>query len=254
MIALDLAQIDLTIAQFFLPFVRILALIAVVPVLGNRAIPARLKVGLAALITVASAPLLPPPTAIAVDSWLGFVLVAREVMIGIALGLMVRIIFAAIELAGDIIGLQMGLSFAGYVDPGSSSGTAVAAFLRTIAVLLFLSIDGHLLLVIGVTESFERIPIALDNASFLQARKLLALASQMFVIALSLALPIIVILLIANLGLGVISRVAPQLNMFAVSFPLTLFVGLGALMLVMPYLASPLVKVMERGVSWIATP
>jgi flagellar biosynthesis protein FliR len=254
MISLSFAQLDGYLAQLILPFVRILALISVVPVLGNRSVPVRVKIALAALITVVAVPSLTLPSAAQLDSLPGMMLLAREFFIGITLGFAVRIVFAAIEMCGELIGLQMGLSFAGYFDPNSGSGTAISAYLRTVAILLFLSINGHLLVIAGVVDSFERIPIALDGNALLQAKRAVALGSQMFAIALSLALPVIVVLLIANIGMGVMSRVAPQLNIFAVSFPLTLLTGLATLTLLLPYLSNPLISAIQRSTTLLMRP
>jgi len=254
MISFSLAQLDGYLAQLILPFVRILALITVVPVLGNRSVPARVKIALAALITVVAVPSLPLPSVVSLDSAPGMMLLVREFIIGISLGFAVRVVFAAVEMCGELIGLQMGLSFAGYFDPNTGSGTATSAYLRTIAILMFLAVNGHLLMIAGIVDSFERIPIALDGASVLQAKRAVALGTQLFSLALSLSLPVIVVLLIANVGLGVMSRVAPQLNIFEVSFPLTLLTGFATLALILPYLGNPLVSAMQRSAGLLMRP
>lgn len=253
MISFSLSALDGYIAQFFFPFVRIMALISVAPVLGNRSIPARVKVALAVLITVAAAPLLPAAYDYPVDSYKGYLTIGREVLIGVAMGLTVRFIFAAIEMGGEITGLQMGLSFAGYIDPSSgSNNTAVSSYFGIMAVLIFLSINGHLLLISGVVESFQRIPIGLSADSVMMAKKLVMMGAQIFSVALSIALPIIVVLLVVNLGLGLMSRIAPQLNVFAVGFPITLTVGLCSILLMLPYMERPLRVLLEHGAAAIS--
>jgi flagellar biosynthetic protein FliR len=241
------AALDGHIAQFFFPFVRIMAMMAIVPVLGNRAIPARLKVALAALITMAAAPLLPQDYPVPIDSYQGYLIVGREILIGAAMGLTVRLIFAAIEMGGEIAGLQMGLSFAGYIDPSSgSNNTAVSSYFGIIAVLLFLSINGHLLLISGLVNSFQHIPIG-GGADLIGISKSIAhMGAKIFSVALSISLPIIVTLLVVNLGLGIMSRIAPQLNVFAIGFPISLTVGLCAVLFLLPYMERPLRILLEQ--------
>ncbi len=246
------ADLDGYIAQFFFPFVRIMAMMAVVPVLGNRAIPARVKVALAVLITIAAAPMLPQSYSAPVDSYLGYLTIGREILIGAAMGLTVRLIFAAIEMGGEIAGLQMGLSFAGYIDPSSgSNNTAVSSYFGIIAVLLFLSINGHLLLISGVVNSFQYIPIGAGADLVGIFKSVAQMGSKIFSVALSISLPIIVTLLVVNLGLGIMSRIAPQLNVFAVGFPISLTVGLCAVLFLLPYMERPLRILLEQNTSML---
>ncbi len=250
MVSISTAQFDFWIAQFFWPMVRILAMIAVAPMLGNRSIPIRVKVALAILVTIVAAPSLPPAPVTAIDSYPGFLQIAREILIGVSLGFAVRVVFAAVEMAGELVGLQMGLSFAGYIDPTSGgAANVISRYFGTIAVLLFLSINGHLLLIYGVIESFQTIPITLDGDVLLQGKRLLALGAELFRIALTIALPFVILLLMVNLAMGVMSRVAPQLNIFAVGFPVTLTVGMTALLLILPYLANPMTAALEKSIA-----
>lgn len=246
MISFSHAALQSYIADFFLPFARIMALIAVAPVLGNRAIPARVKIALGVLVTVSVAPILDMASTIPLDSFMGFLAIGREILIGVAMGLSVRLIFAAIEMGGEIAGLQMGLSFAGYIDPSTgSTSNAVSSFFGIMAVLLFLSLNGHLLLLSGVIESFQRLPIGGGDATLI-SKALVAAGSQIFSAALSISLPIIVVLLILNLGLGIMSRIAPQLNVFTVGFPISLSIGLAALAVLLPYLERPMRILLEH--------
>ncbi len=250
MVTFSSAQFDFWIAQFFWPMIRILAMISVAPLLGNRTIPIRVKVALAILITIVAAPSLPPAPVMAIDSYAGFAQIAREILIGLSLGFAVRIVFAAVEMAGELVGLQMGLSFAGFVDPTSGgAANVVSRFFGIIAVLLFLAINGHLLMIYGVIESFQVIPINLDGSVLLQGRRLIGLGSELFRIAMTIAMPFVILLLIVNLAMGVMSRVAPQLNIFAVGFPVTLTVGMSSLLLILPYLANPITAAVERSLT-----
>jgi flagellar biosynthetic protein FliR len=247
------AALDGYIAQFFFPFLRIMAMMAVVPVLGNRAIPARVKIALSVLIAITSAPLLPEQYSAPVDSYLGYATIGREILIGAAMGFTVRLIFAGIEMGGEIAGLQMGLSFAGYIDPSSgSNNTAVSSYFGIMAVLLFLSINGHLLLISGVVNSFQHIPVGAGDDLLGISKAITQMGAKIFSVALSISLPIIVTLLVVNIGLGIMSRIAPQLNVFAVGFPISLAVGLCAVLLMLPYMERPLRILLEQSTSMLS--
>jgi flagellar biosynthetic protein FliR len=249
LISFSQATLEGYITDFFLPFARIMALIAVAPVLGNRSVPARIKIALGVLVTLAAAPVLPMEGRVPLDSFAGFLAIGREILIGVAMGLSVRVIFAAIEMGGEVAGLQMGLSFAGYIDPSTgNTSNAVSSFFGIMAVLLFLSLNGHLLLLSGVIESFQRLPIG-GGDTVLISKALVNAGSQIFAAALSVSLPIIVVLLILNLGLGIMSRIAPQMNVFAVGFPISLSIGLSALVLLLPYLERPMRILLEHSTS-----
>jgi flagellar biosynthetic protein FliR len=132
------------------PFLRALALFSSIPVLGTRTVPMRLRVALSAFIALAAQASLPPIAPVPLDSPAAFILVLQQVVVGLTLGFAVRIVFAAIEFAGEVIGLQMGLNFAGFFDPATASqGTATGRFLGTTVAWLFIVGGGHLL-VIGV--------------------------------------------------------------------------------------------------------
>ncbi len=236
MISVTSTQLDAWLVAFIWPFTRILGLIAAAPVIGQPQFPARAKVALAILISIVITPALPPLPKIEPASWYGLFLLARELAIGLALGFLMRLVFTAIEFAAELIGLQMGLGFAQFYDTLNASSTPVlATFFGFAATLMFLAIDGHLLLLSVLTESFTTIPIGgTTTAAFWQT--LASKGGYLLFAALSLSLPIIAALLITNLALGVLSRAAPQLNIFAIGFPVTLLVGLAAALFSVSYL------------------
>jgi len=159
MITLDSSQLVHWISQFFWPMVRILALIATAPVLSERAISKRVKIGLAAMITWLLVPLLPPVN-VTLFSPAGFMLLIQQMLIGIAIGFTMQFAFAAVRAAGELIGLQMGLSFATFFDPASRLNMPVLArFLDMLAMLLFLSFNGHLWLISLLADSFHTLPV-----------------------------------------------------------------------------------------------
>ena len=127
MISVDAAQLYSWLNAFLWPFVRILAFMATAPILGEASIPARAKVGLAALLAVVVAPTLPPAPTYSPASYAGLFIVLQQFLIGVILGLIMRVVFAVVQTAGEFIGLQMGLSFASFFDPQTGANTAVLA-------------------------------------------------------------------------------------------------------------------------------
>ncbi|ARF49976.1 MULTISPECIES: flagellar biosynthetic protein FliR [Pantoea] len=237
MITLDSSQLVHWISQFFWPMVRILALIATAPVLSERAISKRVKIGLAAMITWLLVPLLPPVN-VTLFSPAGFMLLIQQMLIGIAIGFTMQFAFAAVRAAGELIGLQMGLSFATFFDPASRLNMPVLArFLDMLAMLLFLSFNGHLWLISLLADSFHTLPV---GGTPLEANAFMALAKSggmIFLNGMMLALPLIVLLLTLNMVLGLLNRLSPQLSIFAIGFPITLSVGILTISLLMPLLA-----------------
>jgi len=220
---------------FFWPFVRMLALVGSAPLFGESSIPKRAKVGLAALLAVAVSPALGPMPDVAPASFAGLLITVQQVLIGLALGYTMRIAFAAVQMAGEFIGLQMGLSFASFFDPATGANTAVLSrLLNMVAMLLFLALDGHLVLLSVLVRSFEVLPV---SAAALQQPgwgALLEWTGQLVVTGLLLALPLIVALLTINLAMGILNRTAPQLSVFAVGFPISLVTGAVLLTVTLP--------------------
>jgi flagellar biosynthesis protein FliR len=229
------------------PFLRALALFTALPVLGTRNVPARVRIGLAAFIALAAQPSLPASVAVPLDSPAALLLVTQQVVIGLSLGFAVRLVFAAIEFAGEIIGLQMGLNFAGFFDPlSAASATAASRFFGTMVAWLFIVINGHLLVVAALVHSFTAFPVGPEPFAFLHQVQPYRWGSEIFANGLWIALPLVSMMLFVNLVLGAISRVAPQINIFAVGFPVTLGVGLLGLMLTLPALGQPFTMTLER--------
>lgn len=243
MISFTSAQLSAWLAAFIFPLARILALIASAPILGNKQVPARIKVGLAVVISIVIAPTLNIPADIDPASAQGLFVLVQQIVAGVIIGFSMRFIFSAVEMAGDLAGMQMGLGFASFYDPQNATFTPVVAqFLGIIAALAFITIDGHLLMLAALADSFRDFPIGASVPSANAFRTVAEWGGSMFSNALQFALPLIGALLITNLALGILTRSAPQLNVFAVGFPITLAIGFGALMLTIPYLA-PLMEV-----------
>jgi flagellar biosynthetic protein FliR len=227
---------------------RILALLATAPVFSNAAMPARLRLVAGLAIAMALAPALPPPPPITAGSWLGLTVIVEQLLIGSMMGFALRIAFAAIDVAGELIGLQMGLSFATFFDPVAGGQTPVMTqFLGLLTALFFLAMNGHLLAIYLVAESFTVLPISSLPFHAVSLAALVKAASMMFSLGVLLALPLITALLVTNLALGVLSRVAPALNLFAVGFPVTMALGFLVLLLCLPYIGAAMEPVFTRG-------
>jgi len=229
------------------PFLRALALMTSLPVFSQRSVPMRVKVALAFFIALASQASLPAMPVVPLDSALAWIVVLQQVLIGVSLGFAVRVVFAAVEFAGEIIGLQMGLNFAGFFDPVTASqGTASGRFFGTMVAFLFIIINGHLAIIAALIKSFSAFPVGPEPFAFLRAVQPHVWGAEVFAIGLWIALPLVGMLLFVNLVLGVISRVAPQINIFAIGFPVTLGVGLIGMLLTLPLLQQPFTMALER--------
>ncbi|MCS4502785.1 flagellar biosynthetic protein FliR [Arhodomonas aquaeolei] len=233
---LEAAQITAWLGQFLWPLVRVGAMMLVAPVFSNAAVPVRIRVLLGVALTVAvmpaagGAPALDPLSAAAV------VLAAQQVIIGAAMGLLVAMAFQTVVVAGESISLTMGLGFATMVDPQSGVPVPVLSqFLLVILTLLFLAFGGHLVLIQLVAESFRLLPLDAGGLAAEDFHTVVAFASTMFSGAVLLALPAMAALLMINMIIGVMTRVAPQMNIFSVGFPITMLSGFVILLtLVLP--------------------
>jgi flagellar biosynthetic protein FliR len=241
------AQILAWLNPLLWPFLRALALFSAMPILGTRSVPMRVRIGLAGLIAIAAQPTLPVVPVVALDSALAITLVVQQAVIGLSLGFAVRLVFASIEFAGEIIGLQMGLNFAGFFDPiSATTATATSRFFGTSVAWLFIVINGHLLVIAALVQSFGAFPVGPEPFAFLHQVQPQRWGAELFSTGLWIALPLITMLLFVNLVLGAISRVAPQINIFAVGFPVTLGVGLLGLLLTLPALQMPFTMALDR--------
>jgi flagellar biosynthetic protein FliR len=247
MVTFTEGQLLAWLAPVFWPLIRVLALFSALPVLGQRTVPMRVRVALALLIVVAAQASLPPMPAVALDSMQAFALIAQNVLIGLTLGFAVRIVFAAVEFAGELAGLQMGLNYAGFFDPGSGSqGTATSRLFGTTIGFMFIVVNAHLLVVAAVVGSFRAFPVGAEPFAFLRAMQPQQWGAEIFALGLWIALPLIGMLLFVNLVLGIISRVASQMNVFAIGFPVTLGVGLIGILITLPLMQAPFTMALER--------
>ncbi len=248
MISFTTADLNAWIAAFFYPLARILALLVVAPPFNNVAINVRVRLLTGLAIALAIAPALPPLPAIEPSSGRGLLILAQQMLIGFAMGFVVRLVFSAIDMAGVMIGMQMGLGFATLYDPEDRSQTPVLSeFLGLVALLVFVTMNGHLLMIATLTQSFSLLPIGAPLPASASWRNVAGAGAIIFTSGLALSLPIVLALLITNVALGVLTRAAPQLNLFAVGFPLTLTLGFVMLILAIGHLSGPLQQLFEHG-------
>ena len=246
MLTLSSTDLDAMLALFVFPLARILAWLSVDPLLGNRSIPVRIRVVLGVILTLAIAPILPVPAPVALASGDGLVVLLQQIAIGVVLGFSLRIVFAIFEVAGQFMAMQMGLSFATMFDPINGAQTPVVAQFMTLSTTLILfAFNGHHLVIAALAQSFVDVPIgATITASGFAA--VVNWSGIMFTTGLHIALPVTAALLATNLTIGMMSRAAPQLNIFAVGFPLTLSVGFLVLYLTLAYLPGQLDHIWQQ--------
>lgn len=247
MLTFNEAQITAWITPLLWPFLRALALFTSMPVLSQRQVPMRLRIALAFMVVLCAQPSLPEVPVVALDSALALLLVIQQLLIGLSLGFAARIVFAAIEFAGELVGLQMGLNYAGFFDPASGgNANAMGRFFSTTVAWLFIVINGHLLIVVALVQSFVAFPVGPEPFAFLRAMLPHTWGAQIFQLGLWIALPMLTMLLFVNLVLGIISRVSQQMNIFAIGFPVTLGVGLLGVLLTLPMMQAPFTMALEQ--------
>ncbi len=230
-------QLVAWITAWMWPFVRVAALVASAPIFGHRAVPMRVKTGLAVVVTAAVAPLAPAMPAVDPLSADGVAIAAQQVLVGVALGFAMRLTFVVLELAGQQVAQLMGLGFASLVDPSSGASVPlVSQFYIILATLVFLALDGHLVMVEVLAGSFATLPVATSGLGVGALRALVDQVGWVFSAAIVMALPAVAALLTVNVSFGVITRTAPQLNIFAVGFPVTLVFGFLVMLLTLPSL------------------
>ncbi|MCX2780112.1 flagellar biosynthetic protein FliR [Microbulbifer thermotolerans] len=226
MVELTYAQLHAWLVAFLWPFMRISAFLMAAPLLGHSAVPARVKVGLSALLAAAVAPGLPPTPEVPVWSWAGLGIIVEQTLIGAAMGLALRVMFSVVQAAGEYIGLQMGLAFATFLTPDGVNTVVLSRIFNTITLMMFLAVNGHLIVIDILASSFHTLPIGYTGLNPSGMELLVRYGGTIFASGLLLALPLVAALLIINLSLGILNRSAPQLTVFSVGFPTSLTLGL----------------------------
>jgi flagellar biosynthetic protein FliR len=221
------AVINQYLADFLLPLSRVSALIMSMMGFGAKAIPRNIKVYLSIAITIAIMPAIPPTNIEALFSFQTVLLVAEQTIIGVMLGLVTIMVVNTFTMAGQIIAMQTGLGFASLVDPASGMNVpAVGQFFLILSTLLFWIMDGHLAYLQFVVASFETMPIPMESFNAMKFKEVVEWGGWMFATALSLSMAPLTAMLLINFSFGIMTRAAPQLNIFAIGFPITMCSGL----------------------------
>ncbi len=229
------------------PFLRFGAMLIAAPVFGSSNVSVRIRVFLALALTALVAPLLPALPDVSILSATGVLLALQQIVIGVAMGFFLQLVFAAAVLMGQVVGMSMGLGFAMAIDPQNGTQVPVLSqFFTIVTTLVFLALNGHVLLIGLLVDSFAVYPVGANIWSADALYNIVLWASRTFAVALVISLPVMMAVLLVNLCLGVITRTAPQLNIFAIGFPITIFVGLILMMFAMPVFNELLVAMFDE--------
>ncbi len=247
MISFQIDQLYDWINGLLWPLFRVAGLVALAPVFSESSVPMRVKIGMSVVITLVAAPLIGTMPDIAPASWSGLLIAVQQVLIGMALGLCMRLVFTAVMMAGEFVGLKMGLAFASFFDPATGANTAVLSrLINMVAMLTFLAVNGHLLMLDGLVRTFDLLPV---GAPLLADGwgALLDWSAQLWISGTLLALPLVIVLLTINLAMGILNRTAQQLSVFSIGFPISLTTGLITLAIVLPQSGDFLASLFESG-------
>ncbi|MCP1675592.1 flagellar biosynthetic protein FliR [Natronocella acetinitrilica] len=226
MLTLSTAELMAWIGAFMWPFIRVGAMLFAAPVFGNTQVPLRIRLMISLALTVAIMPAVGEAPAVEPLSVEALLIAIQQVIIGLAMGLMLALAFQTAVIAGESIALTMGLGFATMVDPTSGQTVPVVSqFLQVVITLLFLAVGGHLMFIEMVAASFSTLTLTGPGLVQQDLTLVFGWATQMYAGAVLIALPAIVLLLTVNIALGVMTRAAPQMNIFSVGFPVTMMVG-----------------------------
>jgi len=223
------------IASYVWPFIRISAFFYALPIISSGIVPLYIKIGLSIFIAILISPVVIDQPEIDPFSLLGLVISVNQVIIGLALGFMVKIVFSALETGGHLIGQTMGLGFAQMNDPSSGvTVPVISQFYTVMATLIFLVMNGHLIMIEVLSNSFSVLPVDLTGLGGDGIWKVIKWSSWIFTGAIVIALPAVGSLLLVNIAFGVMMRAAPQLNIFAIGFPISLMLGFFIMLITLP--------------------
>jgi len=228
-------EISVMVGSYLWPFIRIAAMITAMPVFSSNFIPVRVRLMIAIGITIVVAPVIPEVPHIDALSPRGFYVILQQMIIGITMGFIFHLVFSVFIIAGQIVAMQMGLGFAMMVDPvNGSQAPVLGMFYMVLVTLFFLLLDGHLILISVMADSFYSLPIGMEGLVRENFNQMVEWGSHMFSGAVLVALPAIIALLLINVSLGVMGRAAPQLNIFAIGFAITIIAGFYVIMVTLP--------------------
>ena len=246
--AFSTAEITALLGSFFWPFFRIAAMLMAASIFSSNFVNVRARLLIALAISFVIVPTIPyAMPAVEPLSADGLLIVIHQVLIGIAMGLMLRLLFNGFIIAGQIIAMQMGLGFASMIDPQNGVSVPVISQLYLIFVtLLFLSLDGHLILIRILSESFITLPVSETGLPHTSFRDIALQGSWMYAAGVIVALPAIGSLMVVNLAFGILSRAAPQISPFSIGFPMTIVLGFVIIIITLSSASSHLVHMTEQ--------
>lgn len=222
----------------FLIFVRVSALVGTAPFFSNGSIPVRVKLFFAMALTVMLYPVVPVQgAALTIDATLleVVILIFKEVLVGVAMGLTGQLIFAGIQMGGELMSVNIGLSFASVVDPvNQAQGSVVSQLFGLLAVLIFISIGGDTYYIKALAHSFEIVPVGEGSVSR-AAPVFIQMATYLFVVGVQMAAPFILVLFLLDVSFAIFARIMPQANIFFIALPLKLGIGFILMLLILPY-------------------
>jgi flagellar biosynthetic protein FliR len=233
---INLAQLQI----FFLVLLRLGAIFMSIPIFGGKNIPIVLKAGFAISVSIILFPILEIKTVPYYSEVIPFGIGAvSEIMLGVAIGLLVNLLFTGIQLAGQLAGYQMGFALANVMDPQTGQQSSILAGLHNmIAMLLFLAFNAHHWFLLTLADSFEMVPILNFKINSSLVEHFIMLSGNMFIVAIKVAAPVMAVLLVSSVCLGLIARTVPRMNVFLVGMPLKIALGLFFVVIALPYLAS----------------
>ena len=223
---IHIQQFSSWIGAFFWPFIRISALVISSPIFGSKTISRKTKLSLSVALTLVIMPLLPAPPFIDPLSIESFLLAIQQITIGIAIGLAIQFIVEMFILVGQIVSRQAGLGFAMLIDPQSGVNVPLFSQLYMMAILLiYLSMDGHLMAIQLLTDSFKTWPVGNQFFGKNEIFQWIIWAKWIFISAVKISLPAIISILIVYTGFGILTRAVPQMNIFSIGFNFIILIG-----------------------------
>ena len=245
-------QINAWVGGYMWPLFRIAAIVATAPILGARYVPGRVKIYIVLALTLIIAPNVPEVPAVDPISLPALAIIAQQLVIGAATGLLMAMVFSAFVIGGEIIATKIGLGFASVVDPQMGVQTPVISqFYVVLLSLVFVSLNGHLVIIRELADSFTTMPISVQGIDRDVFWNITSWADHMFKSAVLMALPAITTLLIVNVALGIIMRAAPQFNILSVGFPVTLMAGFVVMLVTLPVVIPQFVQALETGIEGV---
>jgi flagellar biosynthetic protein FliR len=230
-LVINAADVSQLVGRLWWPSLRIGGFVLAAPIASEATIPRRVKIVLTLALAFLLAPLAPVPAALSIFSGAGALTAVQEILIGVAIGMVMQLAFDALTFAGQTISMTMGLGFATLVDPQRGANVPVLGQVFMImGILTYMAINGHLMLLGALANSFQTLPIGAANIDKDFLLSVATWGARIFETGLLVALPAVIALVIVNLALGVVTRAAPQLNLFGIGFTITLLCGFFVLM------------------------